>query len=79
MRIVFDGELNRLCDFGSGDIRGEGEGKVNAGGDAGTGDDAPRGDDALFGGLGAIGGEVVVRAPMGGGRQSIEQPCGAEQ
>ena len=77
LRIVFDSKLNALGYFGSGDLRGEGEGKVYACGDAGAGHD-PRGvDDALFGWLGAVGGKGVVGAAVGGGGQSVQQPGGA--
>jgi hypothetical protein len=49
LRIVFDSKLNALGYFGSGDLRGEGEGKVYAGGNAGMGHDLPGGDHELFG------------------------------
>jgi hypothetical protein len=75
MRIVFDSKLNALGHFGSGDLRGEGEGKVDAGGDAGAGHDSPGRDHALFGWLGAVGGKVAVGTPVGGGGQSAKQPA----
>jgi hypothetical protein len=79
LRIVLDGKLNALRYFGSGDLRGEGEGKVYARGDAVACHDSPGGDHALFGWLGAGAGKVVVRAPVGGGGQSVEQTGGAER
>ena len=51
LRIVLDIELNALGHFGSGDTRGEREGKVYTGGYARAGDDSPRGDYASFGWL----------------------------
>ena len=36
LRIVFDGELNGLGHFGSGDLRREGEGEIDASRDAGA-------------------------------------------
>src|SRR3954469_15775097 len=78
MRVVFDGELNGLRDFGPGNVRREGERKVYPRGDPGAGHDAARGDHALFGWHGTVGGEFVVGAPVCGGGQTVEQPGGAE-
>jgi hypothetical protein len=74
---VFYSQLNALGYFRSGNLRGEGQGKVYACGDAGASHDPPGGDDALFGWLGAVGGKGVVGAPVGGGGQSVQQPGGA--
>jgi hypothetical protein len=64
MRIVFDRKLNSLCHFGSGDLRGQGKGKVYAGGDARARHDSPGGDHALFGRLRAVGGKFVEIADV---------------
>jgi len=77
--IVFDSKLNGLGHFGSRDLRGERERKVDAGRDAGASHDSPSGDHALFGWLCAVGRKGVVGAPVGGGGQSVKQPGGAEK